>query len=684
MDIRRIDLATEQGRLTEELINASTAYYNGGNTAMSDLEFDRKVVELTEMEQASGFAYEGSPTIRVGSAPVGQLKRVEHEYPALSLGKFKYAEREKLVEWMNGMPQFHIYSMMWKMDGLTVVLTYDNGKLTRAVTRGDGYVGSDITHNAVNFEGVPVKIPDKRHIVVRGEAVMKFAEFERVNAECDGQYDNPRNLASATIQMLDPEEAKKRKITFYAFELVTPEPVGSKGAMDYRLNTLHEMGFNVVEHIMIANVEALDMIEKMKTKLPENEFPTDGLVFSVEDLESGWKLGSTGHHPRWSVALKWTDETFPTKLKNVEWSVGKTGIVTPVAVFDTVRMGLGSDVNRASLHNISVMRQLGVRNGADLEVYMANAIIPQVANAENGDSEIDVPDRCPVCGAPLRIENHNDIETLHCDNTECPARQTGSLLNTFSQEALYAKGLGESQITDLIEHKAVTADPMSFFELSDAYFNGERKSVFEGLEALDGWGAKKVENLMKTLREAKKTNLQKFLVSLNVPMLGKDLSKKLARLWNGDINVLLNLVKGTEEDRKRAYAVIKGQDGIGDVKADNLFSFINSVADNEEKRDRFLRYVSMFEFESAKPDVSGTGLDGLTFVITGSVHVYKNRKEFEESVTARGGKVSGSVSAKTSYLVINDKESTSSKTMTAKKLNIPMLSEEEFIEKFGR
>ena len=714
---------TRQKSLTEELAKASEVYYNDGHALMSDLEFDHKVEELKKLEAESGTVLPGSPTQNVGAKAEG-LKKARHEQPALSLDKVKYADRESLKKWLD----YRQGVMMWKCDGSTVVLTYDNGKLTSAVTRGNGEEGSVITHNAKFFKGVPETIPCSDHVVVRGEAMMTNAEFEKVNAEAGGVYENARNLATATIQMLDANESRKREIIFKAFELVTPgvdvyigDDVRSAGSLDTdinlqfmsdRLDWMKLLGFDVVEYeYSVYRENILDKIENWKEKVKDLPYPTDGLVISYDDLKKGWALGSTGHHPRWAMALKWTDETYTTTIRDIEWSVGKTGIITPVAVFDEVRMGLGSNVTRASLHNVSILKKLAkvtgnAQNipiiGSKAEVYMANMIIPNVESISHTPETVSdqIPYRCPVCGelTSLVWNPDSNTEVLMCTNHDgCPAQQIGKLMNTFSKDGLFVKGLGESQIEDLLNARLVTADPRSFYEMAGVWeFMGSgdylqndhdetfKEVVYELLDK-DGWGQKKWDNLIDAINASRETTLQKFLYSLNIPLLGNDLSKKLSKYWNDDINNFVVFIdQAVLYGTKQAFEELLTIDGVGEEKANNICDWLLELADNKDKYDTIKALINELVFPEPKAESSDNSLEGLTFVITGSVHQYKNRDEFKASIEARGGKVAGSVSAKTSFLVNNDVESTSGKNQKAKELGIEIISEDEFIARFGK
>lgn len=678
-------LTNETGRqaeLTRQLAAMSNAYYNSGTSTVSDAEFDRLREELEKLEEESGYAYNISPSVQVGApAVVSELKVVEHEYKALSLEKVKYAEKEKLADWLDNKPGV----ISWKMDGSTVVATYDNGVLTQAVTRGNGYEGYDVTHNAIYFKGLPTRIADKRHIVIRGEAVMTYAEFTRINAANDGLYQNARNLANSTIQILDSTVSSQREIQFYAFQLVCPEP--AEGVLQYedeRFAFMHNLGVQTVLHCC-TDAKTIDMdISAWEKTISDNPFPTDGLVITYADQLYAESIGTTGHHPRGSIALKWTDETVETTLRDVEWSVGKTGIITPVAIFDPVILGIGSNVTRASIHNISIMETVPEVNGeagqmginSKINVGLANMIIPQIYGfhaSKDTPAKITIPDKCPVCGQPTRIAVNNNIKVLRCDNSRCPARTRGMLVNAFCKEGLKITGLGPSQIEDLQQAHLITIYPAEIYTLKR---NTDGK-LPEVLAAKDGWGEKSWKNLLNAIDASRKTTLQRFLYSLGVPMLGKDLSKKLSAYWDNDIT------KFMEYYENPSYDELVGLEGVGSVKASALVDWCKFTRSNALTNLMLHVLVDELKFETVKT-ITDNSLTGLTFVITGAVHEYKNRDEFKASVEARGGKVAGSVSTKTSFLVNNDVESTSGKNKKAKELGIQIISEDEFINRFSK
>ena len=705
--------------LVTRLNAASDAYYNGKDSGMSDHQWDTLFDELKELERKLGYSIENSPTQKVGAA-VSKLKTVRHEQPALSLDKVKYENREGLVKWLGGKQGI----ISWKCDGSTLVLTYDNGKLTQAATRGDGEVGSDVTHNAPYFKGVPTEIPYKGHLVVRGEAMMTFDEFERINAETGGEYENPRNLATATVQMLDPNEARKREIIFKAFELVVPEPAAEIKTMhwegtnyrtaidsDYnmsfqgdRLNWLEALGFDVVEKDYVKYEDILAKIDEWQDKIKSLDYPTDGLVISLNDMVYGMSLGATGHHFKHSIALKWTDETAETTIRDIGWSVGKTGVITPVAVFDSVRLGLGSNVSRASLHNLSILGKLAgqgqiVTYGVDIkgckaDVYLANLIIPQVSTIyRNADAKtIEIPTKCPVCGGHTEVVERNGVATLHCTNHDgCPAQQVGKLVNTFGKDGLDVKGLSEKKIQFLVNEGYATS-VLDFYKLENQGDGGgvlKKNGLGPHLEDQPGWEIKSVDNLLAAIETSRDTTLQKFLYSLNIPLLGNDLSKKLAKYWNGDINSFITFIESADAisgyRRETIVNELVAIDGIGEEKATNIANWAAEMTETGLWEDEIKPLIKELHFPEADDDVQAdNSLSGLTFVITGAVCDYKNRDEFKTSVEARGGKVAGSVSAKTTFLVNNDVESTSGKNQKAKELGIPIISEDEFISRFGR
>ena len=688
--LMEVSAASEQAMLTRKLQEACRKYYNGESSEMSDLEFDRLSEQLADLERKNGFAYEGSPNLFVGSESVAELKKVRHEQPALSLDKVKYKDRATLAEWLHGMDGI----LSWKCDGLTNVLTYEDGRLIRSATRGNGEVGSDNTHNAVYFSGLPNKIPYTGKVIVRGEAMMTYQDFDTVNAAAGGIFENPRNLAAATVQMLDPAESRKRPIVFQAFKLVEPKvsqqvitlPTGASFSMDSekeRFAFMEALGFSVVEHELVSVDTILDAIGRFQVKIKDNAIPTDGLVLSYNNQVYAEGLGSTNKYPRGSIAMKWTDETVSTTVRSIHWSVGKTGQITPVAVFDPVRIGLGSNVSRASVHNLSILshlsetgqtgRKIPLMIGSKVEVYLANMIIPQIASATSGIEPIVIPDHCPVCKEPTQIENNNGIEVLYCKNPNCPARTRGLLEHMFSKDAFDVKGLGSSQIEDLQEAEILTKYPAELFQMQKKF--GER--LPDVLRDMEGWGEKSWSNLVNAVEHSRRTSLRRFLYSLGIPMLGHDLSKKLSYYWKNDIQNFLAFYENP--DAKELQCL----DGVGETKATYLVNWCHAVRSSRKEHAMFQALIHELVFEAPQDtNASDTSLEGMTFVITGAVHHFHNRDELKAYIEAKGGKVAGSVSKKTTCLINNDTESTSGKNKKAKELGILILSENAFLDKF--
>lgn len=675
---------SEQAELTRRLIAKSGSYY-GAVSETPDLVFDEMAARLKAMEQASGYAYEGSPNYYVGAETTTALPKVRHEYPALSLDKEKYKDRENLVAFMDSLPGGDPRACLsFKLDGMTTVLTYDNGKLTRAATRGDGTEGSDITMHAFFIKELPVVIPADGHIVIRGETLMTFSDFEAYNASVGGIYENPRNIVSGTLSLLDNRESRKRPLTFVAFELVA----WSEDEIDRYtkgLELMKKWGFRIVPGgILPASHSLLPFIEVMKRRVAESNYPTDGLVLMAQNLSEAKKLGATGHHVRYAKALKWTDETAETTVREIEWSVGKTGAITPVACFDPVRLGAGSTVTRASLANVSVARNTTTMDfmgtctcgvGSRAKVYLANMIIPKIAQATPG--ELVLPETCPVCGAKTVLKKTDTTEVLMCENPECGAKSLKKLATYASKDGANIEGLSETTIAALMDMGLVET-PADFYTLKD------HPDVVSGeLAAANGWGEKSVANLLAAIEKSRVMDFVHFLYSLSVPLLGHDLSKKLNAVFKGDIDAFLSFVKDTSSLDLTAI------EGIGPVKAENLALWATETMQDPAKLAAFKRLLSevdvvnTYEEPTTETENGHESLAGLTFVITGAVYTYKNRAEFKASVESRGGKVAGSVSKKTDFLVTNDTDSGSSKNRKAAELGIPVLTEDEFIARFG-
>ena len=653
---------TRQDQLTLKLAKASDAYY-AGLPIMEDAVFDGLMEELQELERASGFAWDISPTIKVGGDVVSGLTKVRHEDPALSLDKVKYKDRNALVTWLGD----RMGALSWKMDGLTLVLTYEDGRLVRAVTRGNGEVGEDVTHNARFFDGIPLTIPFKGHLTVRGEAVMSQAEFDRVNEMAGGQYENARNLASSTVRLMDSFESRTRRIAFFAFDLVRAEGEDIVDALHF----IHELGIQTVFARFVDKSHLLDSIEEFRKEAPSYPFPTDGLVLTFADRGYALSLGTTGHHPRGSIALKWTDEYKTTTIRDIEWSVGKTGVITPVAIFDPVRLGLGSTITRASLHNLSIMENMAMIGdlsktvrcgvGSRIHVILANMIIPQVIAATEGT--IDIPDVCPVCGKPLTIKDDGRVKTLWCLDKACPVKMVKRFAGFASRDGMDIVGLSEKKIEQLINGGYIR-------ELADLFTLSDKA---DRLSAEDGWGKASVKVLLDAVEKARKTDLRHFLYSLQIPLVGHDLSGKLDKVFKGRLSELMAFIESPD------ITMLSEVDGIGPVKAGSFGDYVLSLKD-PAKRAAFDRLVSQLSFEEPAEDAGTKALEGKTFVVTGKVFKFPNRDALKAFIEAKGGKVAGSVSKKTDFLINNDVESTSGKNKKAKELGIPVISEDQFLE----
>lgn len=718
MEIRKFKPETkhdEQAALTRKLIGACLKYYgtegfekslifdgmdsiregieaeygNSGLPLMSDHEYDAELEQLMDMERRSGYMYEGSPTCHVVDVLSNALERSTHEKPALSLDKIKYAEREEgFRDFGDQLPDETDYVLTYKLDGMTLVLTYENGRLDKAVTRGqNGIAGNIVTHNAVFFKGVPLNIPDRRHIVIRGEALMTFSDFERLNAENAGLYENARNVVPGTVLDPDSKKSRKKPITFKAFELVSPEKTSDGTERMYdRLELMNRWGFDVVEHRVVAKDALMDAIEEEKERVKTLDYPTDGLVVTFNDLTQAWALGGVQHHPKHSVAMKWEDTTSdPTTVTGIDWSVGRTGVITPVAVFDPVRLGIGSTVRRASLANISVAENTPGFDGGEpctcgigsvVTVYLANMIIPKIANATPG--VLTPPETCPVCGAKTVLRENNGTKVLVCPNKNCSAKSLKRLAVFASRSGADIDGLSEKTLGELTDMGLVT-HPLDLYRLKDA------ETVKNGtLAAMDGWGERSVANLLDAIEKSRTISFAHFLYALAIPLLGHDLSRKLDRVFMSDIKKFLAFMEDTDS------IDLASEEGIGPVKSGNLTAWIEEVMEDPGRKKQFLDLVNELTFrepEKTAPTETPSGLEpvaGKTFVITGNVAIYKNRGEFKASVEGRGGKVSGSVSKKTTALVNNDAASSSEKNRKAKELGIPVLTEQEFIDRFGK
>lgn len=664
-----MDITNQMRTLVEELNRASDAYYNGRGELMTDYEWDAKFDQLKQLESQSGVVLPDSPTHRV-SADTTVGKKEEHEFSALSLAKTK--QPADLVKWAEGRPIW----LSWKLDGLTLVVTYDEGQLTKVVTRGDGHIGTNITHLAQAINGIPPTIHATGHVVVRGEAVISYEDFERFNLESDEEYANPRNLASGSLTLKDPREVAQRHIRWIPFTLVhTDEEIPTWGA---RMDWLKKAGLGAVDHERIddptlEHVEAA--IERWTEKVTkrENPYPVDGLVIVYDDAEYAATGSVTGHHAtRAGYAFKWADESASTELDHVEWSCAASTI-SPVAVFRPVELE-GTTVKRASLCNISECERLGMGGkGTQLEVIKANKIIPKVIKVKQAVGPFSIPDQCPVCGSPTRVDVSaaSGTKTLHCTNAACPAKQLRKFARFVSKQGVNVDGISEQTLQKFINLGWIR-DYADIFDLPTHAME---------IAALEGFGVKSATNIRQSVERARKVEARRLLYALSIPLCGQDVCTRLLSAYS--LNDLIALAEGnvrpTDLFTPSAEETLAMIPGIGPEKAKSFVAWFAQ----EEHRAVVARLLNVLTVEQTSTAATGEKCKGLVFVVTGDVHHYKNRNELKAYIESQGGKVTGSVSKSTSYLINNDVTSTSSKNQKAHQFNIPIISEDEFVERFG-
>lgn len=648
------DMEEKMKRMRElvDLLNrARRAYEQEDTEIMSNYEYDRLYDELQELEKELGTTLAASPTVNVGYEVLSELPKERHERPMLSLDKTKDVAR--LKEFLGSQKAM----ISWKLDGLTIVLTYREGALEKAVTRGNGEVGEVVTNNARVFKNIPLTIPYQGELVLRGEAVISYKDFEKINEEigdADAKYKNPRNLCSGSVRQLNNEITAKRNVRFYAFTLVRAEGVDFKNSRLYQMQWLQQQGFDVVENHPVT----ADTIEKevawFAEHIDKNEVPSDGLVLVYDDIAYGQSLGTTAKFPRDSFAFKWADEIRETTLTEIEWSPSRTGLINPVAVFEPVELE-GTTVSRASVHNISIMEELELGVGDRITVYKANMIIPQIAENLTRSGVKDIPKECPVCGGPTKIAMENETKTLYCTNPKCQAKHVKSFTLFVSRDAMNIEGLSEATLEKFIINGYVK-DFTDLFHL-DRYADEIRQ--------MDGFGDKSYENLQNSIKNARTTTLPRLVYSLGIPNIGIANAKMICGALGNDPERILNT---TVEE-------LSGISGVGGVIAG---TFVDYFAD-EDHRDLFKRLLEEVEIPKEEITEDSRKFAGVNFVITGSVNHFANRAEVKEEIEKRGGKVTGSVTSKTNYLINNDVNSTSSKNRKARELGVPIISEEEFL-----
>lgn len=637
--------------LVSLLNKASRAYYQEAQEIMSNYEYDRLYDELKELEDELGITLSNSPTVNVGYEVVSELPKERHESPMLSLDKTK--EVEELKNFVGDQEVL----ISWKMDGLTVVLTYRDGKLYKAVTRGNGEVGEVITNNAKVFKNVPVQIAYQGELILRGEAVIGYKDFEKINQEIedvDARYKNPRNLCSGSVRQLNNQITAKRNVMFYAFTLVQADGVDFQNSRACQMEWLKSQGFTTVEYYMVTRDTVEDEVAKFSSKISENDFPSDGLVLTYDDIAYGRSLGRTAKFPRDSFAFKWQDEIRETVLREIEWSPSRTGLINPVAIFDPVELE-GTTVSRASVHNISIMEELELGIGDRIEVYKANMIIPQIAENLTRSGVKDIPCKCPVCQGETKIRQVGNAKALYCMNPECQAKHVKSFALFVSRDALNIEGLSEATLEKFISRGYIHT-------FADIFHLDQYK---EKIQKMEGFGEKSYKKLTESIEKARTTTLPRVIYSLGIAGIGLANAKVICRELKYDVESLL---KVSEEELNEIQ-------GVGEVLAKAFVGYFADAKHVENFR-RLLNELTIPEEAITKQQI----FEGVNFVITGSVKHFANRGEVKELIESLGGKVTGSVTSKTNYLINNDVTSTSSKNKKANELGIPIISEETFLE----
>ncbi len=637
--------------LVSLLNKASRAYYQEAQEIMSNYEYDRLYDELKELEDELGITLSNSPTVNVGYEVVSELPKERHESPMLSLDKTK--EVEELKNFVGDQKVL----MSWKMDGLTVVLTYRDGKLYKAVTRGNGEVGEVITNNAKVFKNVPVQIAYQGELILRGEAIIGYKDFEKINQEIedvDARYKNPRNLCSGSVRQLNNQITAKRNVMFYAFTLVQADGVDFQNSRACQMEWLKSQGFTTVEYYMVTRDTVEDEVAKFSSKISENDFPSDGLVLTYDDIAYGRSLGRTAKFPRDSFAFKWQDEIRETVLREIEWSPSRTGLINPVAIFDPVELE-GTTVSRASVHNISIMEELELGIGDRIEVYKANMIIPQIAENLTRSGVKDIPCKCPVCQGETKIRQVGNAKALYCMNPECQAKHVKSFALFVSRDALNIEGLSEATLEKFISRGYIHT-------FADIFHLDQYK---EKIQKMEGFGEKSYKKLTESIEKARTTTLPRVIYSLGIAGIGLANAKVICRELKYDVESLL---KVSEEELNEIQ-------GVGEVLAKAFVGYFADAKHVENFR-RLLNELTIPEETVTKQQI----FEGVNFVITGSVKHFANRGEVKELIESLGGKVTGSVTSKTNYLINNDVTSTSSKNKKANELGIPIISEETFLE----
>ena len=645
---------TRMKELVEQLREASKAYYAEDREIMSNYEYDKLYDELMALEQETGMVLTGSPTISVGYEAVDELPKEAHESPMLSLGKTK--DREELKAWLKDKEGL----LSWKLDGLTIVLTYREGSLLKAVTRGNGEVGEVITNNAKVFKNIPLRIQYQGELILRGEAVITYSDFEEINnqiEDVDAKYKNPRNLCSGSVRQLNNEITAARNVRFYAFSLVKADDMDFENSREKQFLFLKQQGFDVVDYARVDASNIIDAIADYENRIENYNIPSDGLVLTYDDMEYGRSLGRTAKFPRDSIAFKWADEIRETTLKEIEWSPSRTGLINPVAIFEPVELE-GTTVSRASVHNISILRALKLGIGDTITVYKANMIIPQIAENLTGSDNVEIPCKCPVCGGETQISAVNDVQSLYCMNPDCDAKKLKSFALFVSRDAMNIDGMSEATLEKFLA-KGFIHEYQDMFHLD--------RHCDEIIE-MEGFGEKSYQKLMSSIEQARKVTLPKLIFSLGIANIGLANAKVICKYFKNDLDAM----------RHADVEELSQIDGIGEVIAK---AFVDYFA-NEENSVKFNHLLMEVEIEQEEIDEEGQTLEGKVFVVTGSLEHFGSRNELKELIEKKGGKVTGSVTSKTDCLINNDIASNSSKNKKAKELQIPIVTEEEFMTQY--
>ena len=652
-------MAEDKTKRIRELIGtlraAGRAYYQESREIMSNFEYDKLYDELVSLEKETGIVFANSPTQNVGYEVVSALPKERHEKPMLSLNKTKSVE--ELADWLGGQTGL----LSWKMDGLTIVLTYQNGTLVKAVTRGNGEIGEVITANAKAFVNVPLNISYQGELILRGEAIIRYSDFEKINEQIedvDAKYKNPRNLCSGSVRQLNSEITAQRHVYFYAFSLVKADGIDFKNSRKEQFEWLKTQGFEVVEYHEVTKETLPETVKMYSEAIAENDTPSDGLVLLYDDIAYGQSLGRTAKFPRDSIAFKWADEIQETKLLYIEWSASRTGLINPVAVFEPVELE-GTTVSRASVHNISIMEALELGAGDRITVYKANMIIPQIADNLTRSGVRDIPEVCPVCGGQTEVRRINDVKSLYCTNPDCQAKKIKSFTLFTSRDALNIAGLSEATLEKFIGVGMI-------HEYADIFHLDRHQ---EEIVEMDGFGQKSYDNLIAAAEKASHTTLPRMVYGLGVAGIGLANAKMICRHFKNDFEAM----------RHATVEELVEIDGIGEVLAQAWTAFF-SDGKNNAIVDHLLAELTFEAEDEESSEGADEAFAGMNFVITGSLEHFKNRKELQELIERRGGKVTGSVTSKTNYLINNDVASSSSKNKKARELGVPILSEEEFLK----